>query len=191
MTAVKEYVPNGNENFMVDSILGYTTFAADNSIEIVPREISAAQFDSLYTFAFLQQEKFIEPGNRRFTKLKNRFLPAKAQTSDDNNDFEIHYISHFPKQHQYCFHYEDGPNIKGFMVSEDGVIDSTSFHTDYFEYNTSLLMATSYHQDCDFTCDLQFYRYNSEKKHMEHICHYLDYRFQYQDKPLPKPGKKL
>ena len=64
-----------------------------------------------------------------------------------------------------------------FMMTEDGIIDTTFMQSETSTYGTNLIFVGQEGHDCDFHGSLWFYYYDSSAHHMIPLCHYMDYRW--------------
>ena len=86
-------------------------------------------------------------------------------------------ISYFPETKQYEFMMWIPLTTVSFMMTEDGIVDTTFMQSETSTYGTNRIFVGQEGQDCDFTGSLWFYRYDEQNHHMVPLCHYLDYRW--------------
>ena len=66
---------------------------------------------------------------------------------------------------------------ESFMMTEDGIIDSTFMQSETRTYGTNRIFVGQEGSDCDFHGSLWFYYYDSSAHHMIPLCHYMDFRW--------------
>ena len=189
---VQEYIAADDENFKVDSINGYSTFSADNCIVIVPEEITKKEYERLLTDKYTLHPVAIDTNsalyaeldslsrpNARHLYLMRGYTPYDEMLQEIREDDEIRAdsIFYFPETKQYEFMMWVPLTTLSFMMTEDGIIDSTFMQSETSTYGTNRIFVGQEGHDCDFTGSLWFYRYDEQNHHMVPLCHYLDYRW--------------
>ena len=190
---VKEYIAADDENFKVDSINGYSTFSADNRIVIVPEEITKKEYERLLTDKYTLNPVAIDTNSALYAELDSLSRPnarrydlIRGFTLDDEmlqeirgeyEESQAESIYYFPETKQYEFVMWAPLTTESFMMTEDGIIDSTFMQSETRTYGTNRIFVGQEGHDCDFHGSLWFYRYDEENHHMVPLCHYLDYRW--------------
>ena len=189
---VQEYFAADDENFKVDSINGYSTFSADNRIVIVPEEITKKEYERLLTEKYTLYPVAIDTNSALYAELDSLSRPnarhlylMRGYTPDDemlqeirgDDEIKADAISYFPETKQYEFMMWVPLTTVSFMMTEDGIIDTTFMQSDTRTYGTNRIFVGQEGHDCDFHGSLWFYYYNSSAHHMIPLCHYLDYRW--------------
>ena len=189
---VQEYIAANDENFKVDSINGYSTFSADNRIVIVPEEITKKEYERLLTDKYTLHPVAIDTNsalyaeldslsrpNARHLYLMRGYTPYDEMLQEIHEDDEIKAdaISYFPETKQYEFMMWVPLTTVSFMMTEDGIVDTTFMQSETSTYGTNRIFVGQEGHDCDFTGSLWFYRYDKQNHHMVPLCHYLDYRW--------------
>ena len=189
---VKEYIAADDENYKVDSINGYSTFSADNRIVIVPEEITKKEYERLLTDKYTLHSVAIDTNsalyaeldslsrpNARHLYLMRGYTPYDEMLQEIREDDEIRAdaISYFPETKQYEFMMWVPLTTVSFMMTEDGIVDTTFMQSETSTYGTNRIFVGQEGHDCDFTGSLWFYRYDEQNHHMVPLCHYLDYRW--------------
>ena len=189
---VQEYIAADDENFKVDSINGYSTFSADNRIVIVPEEITKKEYERLLTDKYTLHPVAIDTNsalyaeldslsrpNARHLYLMRGYTPYDEMLQEIHEDDEIKAdaISYFPETKQYEFMMWVPLTTVSFMMTEDGIVDTTFMQSETSTYGTNRIFVGQEGHDCDFTGSLWFYRYDEQNHHMVPLCHYLDYRW--------------
>ena len=190
---VKEYIAADDENFKVDSINGYSTFSADNRIVIVPEEITKKEYERLLTDKYTLNPVAIDTNSALYAELDSLSRPnarrydlIRGFTLDDEmlqeirgeyEESQAESIYYFPETKQYEFVMWAPLTTESFMMTEDGIIDSTFMQSETRTYGTNRIFVGQEGHDCDFTGSLWFYRYDEQNHHMVPLCHYLDYRW--------------
>ena len=189
---VKEYIAADDENYRVDSINGYSTFSADNHIVIVPEEITKKEYEHLLTEKYTLHSVAIDTNsalyaaldslsrpNARHLYLMRGYTPYDEMLQEIREDDEIRAdaISYFPETKQYEFMMWVPLTTLSFMMTEDGIVDTTFMQSETSTYGTNRIFVGQEGHDCDFTGSLWFYRYDEQNHHMVPLCHYLDYRW--------------
>ena len=189
---VKEYIAADDENYRVDSINGYSTFSADNHIVIVPEEITKKEYERLLTEKYTLHSVAIDTNsalyaeldslsrpNARHLYLMRGYTPYDEMLQEIREDDEIRAdaISYFPETKQYEFMMWVPLTTVSFMMTEDGIVDTTFMQSETSTYGKNRIFVGQEGHDCDFTGSLWFYRYDEQNHHMVPLCHYLDYRW--------------
>jgi hypothetical protein len=189
---VQEYIAADDENFKVDSINGYSTFSADNRIVIVPEEITKKEYERLLTDKYTLHPVAIDTNsalyaeldslsrpNARHIYLMRGYTPYDEMLQEIRGESEIKAdsIFYFPETKQYEFMMWVPLTTVSFMMTEDGIVDTTFMQSETRTYGTNRIFVGQEGHDCDFTGSLWFYRYDEQNHHMVPLCHYLDYRW--------------
>lgn len=186
---IKEYFALEDEAYHVDSINGYSTFSADNRIVIVPEEITKKEYERLLTDKYILHPVAIDTNSALFAKLDSlsrpnarHFYLMRGYASDDEeirgeSEIKANSIFYYPETKQYGFMMWVPLTTVSFMMTEDGIIDTTFMQSETSTYGTNLIFVGQEGHDCDFHGSLWFYRYDEQNHHMVPICHYLDYRW--------------
>ena len=189
---VKEYIAADDENYRVDSINGYSTFSADNRIVIVPEEITKKEYERLLTDKYTLHPVAIDTNSALYAELDSLsrpnarhlyvmrgYTPYDEMLQEIREDDEIRAdaISYFPETKQYEFMMWVPLTTVSFMMTEDGIVDTTFMQSETSTYGTNRIFVGQEGHDCDFTGSLWFYRYDEQNHHMVPLCHYLDYRW--------------
>ena len=189
---VQEYIAADDENFKVDSINGYSTFSADNRIVIIPEEITKKEYERLLTDKYTLHSVAIDTNsalyaalyslsrpNARHLYLMRGYTPDDEMLQEIREDDEIRAdaISYFPETKQYEFMMWVPLTTVSFMMTEDGIVDTTFMQSETSTYGANRIFVGQEGHDCDFTGSLWFYRYDEQNHHMVPLCHYLDYRW--------------
>ena len=189
---VQEYFAADDENFKVDSINGYSTFSADNRIVIVPKEITKKEYDRLLTDKYTLHPVAIDTNSALYAELDSLSRPnarhlylMRGYTPDDEmlqeirgeSEIKADSIFYFPETKQYEFMMWVPLSTVSFMMTEDGIVDTTFMQSETRTYGTNRIFVGQEGHDCDFTGSLWFYRYDEQNHHMVPLCHYLDYRW--------------
>ena len=189
---VQEYIAADDENFKVDSINGYSTFSADNRIVIVPEEITKKEYERLLTEKYTLYPVAIDTNSALYAELDSLSRPnarhlylMRGYTPDDemlqeirgDDEIKADAISYFPETKQYEFMMWVPLTTVSFMMTEDGIVDTTFMQSETSTYGTNRIFVGQEGHDCDFTGSLWFYRYDEQNHHMVPLCHYLDYRW--------------
>ena len=189
---VKEYIAADDENFKVDSINGYSTFSADNHIVIIPKEITKKEYERLLTDKYTLHPVAIDTNSALYAELDSLSRPnarhlylMRGYTPDDEmlqeirgeSEIKADSIFYFPETKQYEFMMWVPLTTVSFMMTEDGIIDTTFMQSETRTYGTNRIFVGQEGHDCDFTGSLWFYRYDEQNHHMVPLCHYLDYRW--------------
>ena len=189
---IQEYIAADDENFKVDSINGYSTFSADNRIVIVPKEITKKEYERLLTDKYTLHPVAIDTNSALYAELDSLSRPnarhlylMRGYTPDDemlqeirgNEEIRADSIYYFPETKQYEFMMWVPLSTVSFMMTEDGIVDTTFMQSETRTYGTNRIFVGQEGHDCDFTGSLWFYRYDEQNHHMVPLCHYLDYRW--------------
>ena len=189
---VQEYIAANDENFKVDSINGYSTFSADNRIVIVPEEITKKEYERLLTDKYTLHPVAIDTNSALYAELDSLSRPnakrlylMRGYTPDDEmlqeirgeSEIKADSIFYFPETKQYEFMMWVPLTTVSFMMTEDGIVDTTFMQSETSTYGTNRIFVGQEGHDCDFTGSLWFYRYDKQNHHMVPLCHYLDYRW--------------
>ena len=86
-------------------------------------------------------------------------------------------IIHYPETKQYEFALWSPMTYESFMMTEEGIVDSTFMQSEWSTYGTNGIFVGQQGHDCDFHGDLWFYWYDVQRHHMVPLCHYMDYRW--------------
>ena len=188
----KEYFAPEDEAYHVDSINGYSTFSADNRIVIVPEEITKKEYERLLTDKYILHPVAIDTNSALYAKLDSLSRPnarhlylMRGYTPDDEmlqeirgeSEIKADSIFYFPETKQYEFMMWVPLSTVSFMMTEDGIIDTTFMQSETRTYGTNRIFVGQEGHDCDFTGSLWFYRYDEQNHHVVSLCHYLDYRW--------------
>ena len=189
---IKEYIAADDENFKVDSINGYSTFSADNRIVIVPEDITKKEYERLLTDKYTLHPVAIDTNSAFYAELDSLSRPnakrlylMRGYTPDDemlqeirgNEEIRADSIYYFPETKQYEFMMWVPLSTVSFMMTEDGIVDTTFMQSETSTYGTNRIFVGQEGHDCDFTGSPWFYRYDEQNHHMVPLCHYLDYRW--------------
>lgn len=189
---VQAYIAADDENFKVDSINGYSTFSADNRIVIIPEEITKKEYERLLTDKYTLHSVTIDTNSALYAELDSLSRPnarhlylMRGYTPDDemlqeireDDEIRADAISYFLETKQYEFMMWIPLTTVSFMMTEDGIVDTTFMQSETSTYGTNRIFVGQEGQDCDFTGSLWFYRYDEQNHHMVPLCHYLDYRW--------------
>ena len=189
---VQEYIAADDENYKVDSINGYSTFSADNRIVIVPEEITKKEYERLLTDKYTLHPVAIDTNsalyaeldslsrpNARHLYLMRGYTPYDEMLQEIREDDEIRAdaIFYFPETKQYEFMMWIPLTTVSFMMTEDGIVDTTFMQSETSTYGTNRIFVGQEGHDCDFHGSLWFYYYDSSAHHMIPLCHYKDYRW--------------
>ena len=189
---VQEYIEDDDENYKVDSINGYSTFSADNRIVIIPEEITKKEYERLLTEKYTLHSVAIDTNSALYAELDSLSRPnarhlyvMRGYTLDDemlqeireDDEIRADAISYFPETKQYEFMMWVPLTTVSFMMTEDGIVDTTFMQSETSTYGTNRIFVGQEGHDCDFTGSLWFYRYDEKNHHMVPLCHYLDYRW--------------
>ncbi len=189
---VQEYIAADDENYKVDSINGYSTFSADNRIVIVPEEITKKEYERLLTDKYTLHHVTIDTNsalyaaldslsrpNARHLYLMRGYTPYDEMLQEIREDDEIRAdaISYFPETKQYEFMMWVPLTTVSFMMTEDGIVDTTFMQSETRTYGTNRIFVGQEGSDCDFHGSLWFYYYDSSAHHMIPLCHYMDFRW--------------
>lgn len=189
---VQEYIAANDENFKVDSINGYSTFSADNRIVIVPEEITKKEYERLLTDKYTLHPVAIDTNSALYAELDSLSRPnarhlylMRGYTPDDEmlqeirgeSEIKADSIFYFPETKQYEFMMWVPLTTVSFMMTEDGIVDTTFMQSETRTYGTNRIFVGQEGSDCDFHGSLWFYYYDSSAHHMIPLCHYMDFRW--------------
>ena len=189
---VQEYIAADDENFKVDSINGYSTFSADNRIVIVPEEITKKEYERLLTEKYTLYPVAIDTNSALYAELDSLSRPnarhlylMRGYTPDDemlqeirgDDEIKADAISYFPETKQYEFMMWVPLTTVSFMMTGDGIVDTTFMQSETRTYGTNRIFVGQEGHDCDYHGSLWFYRYDEQTHHMIPLCHYKDYRW--------------
>ena len=189
---VQEYIAADDENYKVDSINGYSTFSAGNRIIIVPEEITKKEYERLLTDKYTLHSVAIDTNSALYAELDSLSRPnarhlylMRGYTPDDEmlqeirgeSEIKADSIFYFPETKQYEFMMWVPLTTVSFMMTEDGIIDTTFMQSETRTYGTNRIFVGQEGHDCDYHGSLWFYYYDSSAHHMIPLCHYLDYRW--------------
>jgi hypothetical protein len=188
---VQEYIAANDENFKVDSINGYSTFSADNHIVIVPEEITQKEYERLLTDKYTLQPVSIDTNSPlyaelykkgmentvRYEKVRGLWWEEEDNLQEEERDYYIIPIYHYSETKQYEYVMLAPLTNESFMMTEDGIIDSTFMQSETRTYGTNRIFVGQEGHDCDYHGSLWFYRYDEQTHHMIPLCHYKDYRW--------------
>ena len=189
---IKEYVAPEDEAYHVDSINGYSTFSADNRIVIVPEEITKKEYERLLTDKYTLHSVAIDTNSALYAELDSLSRPnarhlylMRGYSPDDEmlqeirgeSEIKADSIFYFPETKQYEFMMWVPLTTLSFMMTGDGIIDTTFMQSETRTYGTNRIFVGQEGSDCDFHGSLWFYYYDSSAHHMIPLCHYMDYRW--------------
>ena len=190
---IKEYVATEDEAYHVDSINGYSTFSADNRIVIIPEQLTERQYKRLLTDKYTLHPVTIDTNSALYAKLDSLSRPnarrydlIRGFTLDDEmlqeirgeyEESQAESIYYFPETKQYEFMMWVPLTTVSFMMTEDGIVDTTFMQSETSTYGTNRIFVGQEGHDCDFHGSLWFYYYDSSAHHMIPLCHYMDYRW--------------
>ena len=189
--SIAEYYESPYANCYADSLTGHATFSGEGNIVVVPQEITEKQYCKLLTdkytvkpveidtvsALFAKLNKLSQRNIRLYNRLRSYF--PDADTTELELEFEsyVERIWHYPATGQYRIDIWAPLTTESFMISEDGVIDTTFMQSDRNSaYGTNGIFVGQTGHDCDYHGSLWFYR-NDGHGHMIPICHYVDYRW--------------
>ena len=169
---VKEYIAADDENFKVDSINGYSTFSADNRIVIIPQQLTEKQYKRLLTDKYTLRPVAIDTNSALYAELDSLSRPnarrydlIRGFTLDDEmlqeirgeyEESQAESIYYFPETKQYEFVMWAPLTTESFMMTEDGIIDSTFMQSETRTYGTNRIFVGQEGHDCDFHGSLWF-----------------------------------
>lgn len=189
---IKEFIPVESMEYYADSINGYATFSAENNIVVIPEEINKEQYNKLITYKYTVQPVVVDTGSALYAELYARglqnsiryyrvhdLLEAEDEMLEERrSDYRYNiYIRHYPATRQYEYALWAPLTYESFMMTEDGIIDSTFMLSEYSTYGTNGIYVGQEGHDCDFHGDLWFYWYDEQRHHMVPLCRYVDYRW--------------
>ncbi len=187
---IQEYTASHDEFMKVDSINGYSTFSADGRLVVVPKKITRQQYERLLTDKYTVQPVAVDTGSSLYAELYQKgsrnairyYLERNLMHEGEmleNKLVESDYfpIIHYPETRQYRFALWSPMTYESFMMTEDGIVDSTYMQSEDNTYGTNGIFVGQQGHDSDFHGDLWFYRYDVQRHHMVPLCHYIDYRW--------------
>lgn len=189
---IQEYTEAEGPAYKVDSINGYSTFSVDNRIVIIPKEITRKEYERLLTDKYTLHPVAIDTTSTLYDNLDNLSRPnalrlylMRGYSPDDEmlqeirgtDEIKADSIFYFPETKQYEFVMWVPLTTVSFMMTEDGIIDSTFMQSETRTYGTNRIFVGQEGSDCDFHGSLWFYYYDSSAHHMIPLCHYKDYRW--------------
>ena len=188
---IQEYTEAEGTAYKVDSINGYSTFSADNRIVIIPEEITRKEYERLLTDKYTIQPVAIDTNaslyaelykkglesTMRYNRVRGFWWEEEDELLEEEQDYYIIPIYHYPETKQYEYVMLAPLTNESFMMTEDGIIDSTYMQSETRTYGTNRIFVGQEGHDCDFHGSLWFYYYDSSAHHMVPLCHYKDYRW--------------
>lgn len=188
---IQEYTEAEGTAYKVDSINGYSTFSVDNHIVIIPEEITQKEYERLLTDRFTIQPVAIDTNSPlyaelyknglentvRYNRVRGFWLEEENELLEKEQGTYIIPIYHYPETKQYEYVMLAPLTNESFMMTEDGIIDSTFMQSEKRTYGTNGIFVGQEGFDCDFHGSLWFYYYDSSAHHMIPLCHYKDYRW--------------
>ena len=188
---IQEYTEAEGTAYKVDSINGYSTFSADNRIVIIPEEITRKEYERLLTDKYTIQPVAIDTNaslyaelykkglenSVRYNRVRGFWWEEEDELLEEEQDYYIIPIYHYPQTKQYEYVMLAPLTNESFMMTEDGIIDSTYMQSETRTYGTNRIFVGQEGHDCDFHGSLWFYYYDSSAHHMVPLCHYMDYRW--------------
>ena len=189
---VKEFIPAEGMDYYADSVDGYATFSAEDNIIVIPEKITKEQYDKLLTDKFTFRRVAIDTNSSRYAELYKRGL-QNALRYDSIREFGVFEVDelllekrgyafyipiyHYPETKQYEYVMWAPLTNESFMMTEDGVVDTTFMQSETRTYGTNRIFVGQEGHDCDFHGDLWFYWYDEQRHHMVPLCNYVDYRW--------------
>ncbi len=187
---VRAYTASDDEHLNVDSINGYSTFSTDGRLVVIPEEITREQYERLLTDRYTVQPVAVDTGSSLYAELYQKgsqnairyYLERGLMENEvvlENVLAESDYlpIIHYPETKQYEFALWSPMTYESFMMTEEGIVDSTFMQSEGSTYGTNGIFVGQQGHDCDFHGDLWFYWYDVQRHHMVPLCHYMDYRW--------------
>ena len=188
---IKEFIESPYEQYYADSIHGYATFSADSMIVVIPKEITKEQYEKLMTDRYTMHPVLVDNNSVLSEELNRvtqqnviRYMKARDLYEGDfllekrgRNKSKANVIYHYPETRQYEFVLFTPLTSESFMMTEDGIIDSTFMYSEISTYGINKIFVGQQGNDCDFHGDLWFYLYDEKNHHMISLCHYVDYRW--------------
>ena len=187
---IQEYTASDDEHLTVDSINGYSTFSADGRLVVIPEEITREQYERLLTDRYTVQPVAVDTASSLYAELyqkgsRNAILYYMERDIGEEDEMlenilvESDYIPiyHYPETKQYRFALWAPLTTESFMMTEDGIVDSTFMQSEYCTYGTNGVFVGQQGHDCDFHGNLWFYWHDVQRHHMIPLCHYMDYRW--------------
>ena len=188
---IKEFIPFDSMEYYADSIDGYATFSAEDNIVVIPEEITREQYERLLTDKYTVQPVTVDTGSSLYAELYQKgsqnairyYLERGHMENEEvlenvlaeSDDYLP--IIHYPETKQYEFALWSPMTYESFMMTEDGIVDSTFMQSETSTYGTNGIFVGQQGHDCDFHGDLWFYWYDVQRHHMVPLCHYMDYRW--------------
>ena len=183
---IKEFIPNDSMEYYADSIDGYATFSAENNIVIIPEEITKEQYHKLLTNKYTLRQIAIDTNTPRYAELYKlglqnslrydsiRGLSEWEEVEEYTSNIPIY---HYPETRQYEYVMLAPLTNESFMMTEDGVVDTTFMQSETRTYGTNRIFVGQEGGDCDFYGNLWFHWYDEQSHHMVPLCRYVDYRW--------------
>ncbi len=177
LSHIQAFVPADDVDYYADSINGYATFSAENNIFIIPEEITKEQYENLLTDKYVFIPQKVNSNTALYAKLDKKTQKHVALYDSLIGYCKLSSFLYYKETKQYECCMEFPLTFESFMMTEDGIIDSTFMISDVSSYGTNKIFAAQEGHDCDFHGDLWFYWYDEKNCHMVPICHYVDYRW--------------
>ena len=189
---VKEFIPVEGVRYYADSIDGFATFSAENNIVVIPEEITKEQYNKLLTDKYTLRPVEIDTNTSRYAELYKLGLRNSLRYDSIRGFFECEVdelllerrgwaflipIYHYPETKQYEYVMLAPLTNESFMMTEDGVVDTTYMQSETRTYGTNGIFVGQHGHDCDYHGSLWFYIYDEQRHHMVPLCHYVDYRW--------------
>lgn len=187
--SVKDFCPSPDKDYYADSITGYATFSAEDNIVIIPTEITKAEYDRLLTEKYTLFPTLIDTSSALFAQLEeqtqkntDRYERMRGPFAYNENMQEVfdalgHFHYYYPETRQYETMIIAPMTNESFMMTEEGLIDSTFMQSETRTYGINGIFVGQEGHDCDFRGSLWFYKYDKQHHRMIPLCHYLDYRW--------------
>jgi len=191
--SIQEYIGTKDDEYCkVDSISGYTTFSANNKVEIVPEEITKEQYERLLTDKHTVKPVAIDTNAPLYAGLYEKglqncmrydleqgFMEGDELLEERRGNLSQPKIPiyHYPETKQYVFVVYAPLTTLSSMMTEDGIVDTTYMQSETRTYGTNRIFVGQEGFDCDFHGSLWFYRYNQQQHRMITLCHFKDYRW--------------
>lgn len=194
LSHIRAFVPAEGQRYHADSINGYATFSQENNVLIIPEEITKEQYDALLSDKNVFRSEAVNPHSTRYAEIdhKTRNNIVRYDSLRGNHPLfdeliqerrqdavsEISQVIHYPEIKQYECQIYAPLTIESFIMTEDGIIDSTFMQaSNSSSYGKNRIFVGQEGHDCDFHGSLWFYWYDEKSRHMVPICHYKDYRW--------------
>ena len=171
----------------IDTITSYSTLSADNNIVVIPEEITKEQYERLFTDKYTIQPETItiDSNSALYVELCNKGLQNSlryyiTRDFDSTRVEDLYYgtpIYYYPETKQYEYIMFAPLTEESFMMSEDGVVDSTFMMSQTRTYGTNRIFVGQEGHDCDYHGSLWFYKYDEQRHRMITLCHYIDCRW--------------